>query len=162
MNMSPLIVPAPIRMPRVEPISRRLRRRARSTSGAGDRFSTARNPNTDTADTTKQSSVDGEVQPQSAPFENPRISGARISATSAVPSQSIDRDRFGSLDSVTVRRVTGTQHRGDGGVDPEQPLPAGGVDEQSADERAGRRADGRGRTPQGHRPHPFGRRRWPG
>src|SRR3954452_1823714 len=36
MNIRPLMVPAPMRMPRVDPMSTLLRSRARSTSGAGE------------------------------------------------------------------------------------------------------------------------------
>ena len=154
MNISPLMVPAPMRMPRVPPISSRLRSSARSTSGAGDRFSAARKPNTDAPDTTKQSSVAGDVHPQSAPFEKPRMSGARIEGDEhgAEPV-----DRSGSVRVARLAdRAQGHRdaHGGDGGIDPEQPLPAGRLDEEPADERPGRGADGRRRAPQRHRPQP--------
>ena len=51
----------------------------------------------------------GEVQPQSAPFDTARISGARIVAISTVPNQSIERGRVGSRDSSIERNVTGMQ-----------------------------------------------------
>ena len=109
MNMSPLIVPAPIRMPRVEPMSTRLRIKARSTRGAAERRSTATKAKVATTDMTKQEMVATDVQPQLDPSLTPRISGARMAATKKVPSQSMERDRVGSRDSLTLRKVRGTQ-----------------------------------------------------
>src|SRR5262249_61305208 len=58
--------------------------------------------------TAKRRSVRPDVQPQSAPLLSARMIGPSESAIRTVPAQSIDRDRFGSLDSSTDLSVTGT------------------------------------------------------
>src|SRR3954452_20279901 len=74
--MSPLIVPATIRIASVAPTSTRLRSSCRSTSGAATRFSTTTKSTADAAATAKQPSVAAEVQPQSLPSLSARMTGA--------------------------------------------------------------------------------------
>jgi hypothetical protein len=73
------------------------------------RFSTSTKPTSPSAAITKQPSVAADAQPQSPPSLRARITGTRTTAMSTVPAQSIERDRFGSLDSFTMNRVTGMQ-----------------------------------------------------
>src|SRR5262245_58839201 len=136
-------------MPSVAAMSSTLRNKARSTSGVGERRSTNTKPTTEPIEINRQASVAGDAQPQSVPLLTARISGARIAATSTVPSQSIDRGRSGSRDSPVVRSVSGMQTAAIG-VDPEQRLPAAGLHEQAADERTGGGANGRRGPPQRH------------
>ena len=108
-NIRPLMVPAPIRMPSVAPMSRRLRISSRSTSGAGDRRSTMMNAITEPMETARHSRIRPEVHPHSDPLVTAKISGARMVATRTVPNQSIERGRVGSRDSSIARSVTGMQ-----------------------------------------------------
>ena len=143
--ISALIVPATIRIASVAPTSTRLRSSSRSTSGALARRSTTTNSTVATIPTAKQPIVATDAQPQSLPLLNASTSGASASAISTVPAQSIERER------VRVARLLDRGQRqrdargGDRGVDPEQPLPAGRVDQHAADQRAQRAA--RRRTP---------------
>ncbi len=57
----------------------------------------------------KHPSVAADAQPQSLPLLNASTSGTRIVAISTVPTQSIERERCGSLDSWTVAIVSGMQ-----------------------------------------------------
>ena len=57
----------------------------------------------------KQPSVAADAQPQSLPLVSARTSGTSASAISTVPAQSIERERWGSLDSWTVAIVSGMQ-----------------------------------------------------
>ena len=83
--INPLIVPAPIRMATVEPISTRLRSRARSSRGTLTRRSTWTKASPARTEIAKQNRVATEIQPQSPLLLTPRISGIRVSATSTVP-----------------------------------------------------------------------------
>ena len=94
----------------------------------------------------------GDVHPQSAPSLRARISGPRVRGHEHA-AEPVDRSR--------PVRVTGLGERGggdrdahgsDAGVDPEQALPSGRLDQHPADERAGGGPDRRCRTPQRDRP----------
>src|SRR3954464_2308729 len=104
-----LIVPATIRIASVAPTSWTLRSSLRSTSGASTRFSTARNSTMDTIEIAKHPSVAADAQPQSLPSLSAGISGTRMAAINTVPTQSIEEERFGSRDSLTVKIVRGMQ-----------------------------------------------------
>src|SRR4051794_7414775 len=106
--MSALIVPATIRIASVAPTSTLLRSRLRFTSGAFARRSTTTNSTAAPIVTAKQPSVAADAQPQSVPLLSARMSGPSTSAISTVPTKSIERDAFGSLDSATVASVSGT------------------------------------------------------
>ena len=80
-----------------------------------------------------------DVQPQSLPLLSASTTGASTSATSTVPAQSIERERFGSRDSWTVRSVTGMQAAAIAASIQNRPCQPGGVDEHAADERPERR-----------------------
>src|SRR3954451_5613353 len=95
----PLIVPATMRIASVAPTRIALRSSFRSTIGAVTRFSTTTNSHAATTEITRQPIVASDVQPQLAPSLSASTSGTRIPAISTVPVQSIDFDRFGSLDS---------------------------------------------------------------
>src|SRR4051812_19377214 len=106
--MSALIVPATIRIASVAPTSTLLRSRLRFTSGAFARRSTTTNSPAAAIATAMQPSVAAEAQPQSLPSLSARMSGPSTSAISTVPTKSIERGAFGSLDSATVASVSGT------------------------------------------------------
>ena len=135
--MSALIVPATIRIASVAPTSTRLRRRREvDERGARPALDAQTNNTVATTVIAKQPSVAAEAQPQSLPLLRASTSGARTSAISTVPAKSIERGavrvaRF--LDGAQRQRdARGRDRR----VDPEQSLPAGGVDEHTADQRA--------------------------
>src|SRR3954454_2182961 len=106
--MSALIVPATIRIASVDPTSTLLRSRPRFTSGAFARRSTTTNRTAAPIATARHPSGAAEAQPQSLPSLSARMSGASTSAISTVPTKSIERGAFGSLDSATVASVSGT------------------------------------------------------
>ena len=91
------------------PIRARFFIRFRSTNGESERRSTYTNAIAATIETKNEPSVSGEVHPHSDPLLTATMNGARIAATRKVPSQSMLRERFGSKDSSTRRRVIGTQ-----------------------------------------------------
>ena len=105
--ISALRAAAPMRITRVPPTSTRLRSSWRSSKGAGARLSTRTNAKIDAMETAKQSRVQPDSQPHDEPSLMARMSGTRMSAMSAVPSQSIERERSGSLDSATDFNVIG-------------------------------------------------------
>ena len=83
------------------------------------------------------------------------MSGARIRATSAVPSQSIDGERFGSFDSVIVFSVTGMQTAAMAASIQNKPCQPVESTSRPADERTGGGPDRRSRAPQRHGPQPL-------
>src|SRR6478752_4753657 len=103
--ISALMVPAPIRIAIVEPTRTRFRSSARSSSGTLTRCSTSTNATPQATPMTSEPSVASEAQPQSLPLLSARMTGPRVRATRIVPAKSIDRDRFGSRESVTVAAV---------------------------------------------------------
>src|SRR3954470_13080052 len=107
--MSPLIVPATMRIASVAPTSTRLRRSSRLTSGALALRSTLRNTSVATTVIARQPSVATEAQPQSLPLLSASTSGASTSAMSTVTDQKIQPAPFSSRDSWTVASVRGTQ-----------------------------------------------------
>ena len=62
-----------------------------------------------------------------------------MTAISTVPAKSIERERFGSRDSCTVTSVSGTQAAAIAASIQNSPCQPVQVDEQAADQRAGRR-----------------------
>src|SRR4051794_1100605 len=104
--MSALIAPATIRMASVAPTRIWFFRSARSTSGAGTRFSTTTNSTQPTIETTRQPRNAADAHPQSAPSLSASTSGTRITARRIVPRKSIDLERFGSRDSATFATVS--------------------------------------------------------
>ena len=96
-----------MRIASVEPTRIRLRSSARLTIGACTRRSTTTNSQPATIATTKQPIVRTDVQPQSLPSLNARITGDSTSAIRTVPTQSMERERLGSRDSETVISVSG-------------------------------------------------------
>ncbi len=83
--ISPLIVPATMRIASVAPTSTRLRSRRRSTSGAVTRCSTQTKAMPAASATARQPSVAADAQPQSLPSLSARITGPSVSATRTVP-----------------------------------------------------------------------------
>ena len=90
-----------------------------------------------TIETAKQPSVAADAQPQSLPLLSASTTGASTSATSTVPGP-VDRARAVRVARLLRRcaSVSGTHAAAIAGVDPEQALPAGGVDEHAADAAA--------------------------
>ena len=147
------MAPAPMRIAPVAPTSSALRSSARSTSGASTRRSTTTKPTAASTDTSRQPRVGREAHPQEDPFVTANTKGASTAATRTVPATSMLRARVGSRDSGTVQQDPRDADHGDGGVDPEQPLPPGRLVEESSDDRAGRGAGRRRGAPQGHGTH---------
>ena len=146
--ISALIVPAPMRIATVEPTSTRLRSRARSSRGTATRFSTMTNAT---------AASDGHDQAADRRGGGPAPVAALAQGEDERPQGQGDEDAAGVVDRARPVRVprlldapAGDDHadQPDDGVDPEQPLPAGEVDQHAADERPGRGPDRRGRPPQ--------------
>jgi hypothetical protein len=83
--ISPLMVPAPMRMAMVAPTRIRLRSSPRSSIGTATRRSTATNAKPAAMPTATQPSVAAENQPQALPLLSARMIGARVRAMSSEP-----------------------------------------------------------------------------
>ena len=151
--MSALIVPATIRIASVAPTRIWFFRSARSTSGAGTRFSTTTNSTQPTIEITRQPrNAGGEPPPGRAlaECEHERNEDHR------------EEDRAEEVDRLGTVRVARLGHLrngqrdaagGDRGVDPEEALPAAELDEHAADERPRCGACRRSRAPDRDRAH---------
>src|SRR4051794_13349040 len=102
--ISPLIVPATMRIASVAPTSTRLRSSLRSTSGASTRCSTRTNSSADAIETAKHPSVAADAQPQSWPSLSARTTGA---------STERDEDRPHEVDRARAAGVARLGHRGE-------------------------------------------------